>query len=115
MKKLLLCLIIFALPLMAVEISLGMVSGAQGDSLILVDNLKVYVPNLAYAQYLSDNDHLLDNIEITYPYTASLVFNELSDSDPNSRAASSGGIPIIKIHAFYDIVEGRAVERATFD
>ncbi len=115
MKKLLLCLIIFALPLMAAEISLGMVSGAQGDSLILVDDLKVYVPNLAYARYLSDNDHLLDNIEITYPYTASLVFNELSDSDPDSRAASSASIPTIKIHAFYDIVEGRAVERTTFD
>lgn len=115
MKKLLLCLIIFALPLMAAEISLGMVSGAQGDSLILVDGLKVHVPNLAYAQYLADNDHLLDNIKITYPYTASLVFNKLSDSDPDSRAASSASIPTIKIHAFYDIVEGRAVERTTFD
>ena len=113
MKKLLLCLIIVALPLMAEEIWLGMVSGAQGDSLILVDGLKVYVPNLAYTQYLSDNDHLLDNVGITYPYTASLIFNELSDLDPDSR--SSASIPTIKIHEFYDIVEGRLVERATFD
>lgn len=114
MKKLLLCLIIFALPLMAAEISLGMVSGAQGDSLILVDGLKVHVPNLAYAQYLSDNDHLLDNIKITYPYTASLVFNELSDSDPASRVVSSSIISTIKIYEFYEVKEGRLVER-TFD
>ncbi len=112
MKKLLLCLIIVALPLMAEEIWLGMVSGAQGDSLILVDGLKIYVPNLTFAQYLSEDDHLLDNIEITYPFTASLVVNDLSD--PESRAVSSASIPTIKIYEFYEVKEGRLVER-TFD
>lgn len=114
MKKLLLCLIIIALPLMAEEIWLGLVSGAQGDSLILVDGLKIYVPNLAFAQYLSEDDHLLDNIEITYPFTASLVVNDLSDSDPASRAVSSASISTIKIYEFYEVKQGRLVER-TFD
>jgi hypothetical protein len=111
MKKLLLCLIILAMPLMAEEIWLGLVSGVQGDSLILVDNLKIHVPNIAFAQYLSEDDHVLDNVEITFPYKASLIVPNRSDSDPASRIDSETSFPIIKIHKFYDVKDGRLVER----
>lgn len=111
MKKLLLCLILLALPLLAEEIWLGMVSGAQGDSLILVDDLKIYVPNLAYAQYLSEDDHVLENVKITFPYTASLIVKGRSDTDPASRIDTKTSFTAIKIYKFYDVKEGRLVER----
>ena len=114
MKKLLLCLILLAIPFMAEEIWLGMVSGVQGDSLILVDDLKVYVPNMAFVQYLSEDDHVLENVEITFPYTASLIIKGRSDTDPASRIDTKTSFTTIKIYKFYDVKEGRLVER-TFD
>jgi len=111
MKKLLLCLILLAIPLMAEEIWLGMVSGIQGDSLILVDDLKVYVPNIAFVRYLSEDDHVLENVEITFPYTASLIVTGRSDTDPTSRIDTETSFTAIKIYKFYDIKEGRLVER----
>ena len=117
MKKLLLYLIIFILPLAAEEISLGMVVGAEGDSLLLIDNMKVYVPNLAYAQYISESDQLLDNIEITFPCTMSLIADDLANPDnPESRLQNDNSRFVkIKIHKFYDLQEGRLVERTSID
>ena len=116
MKKLLLCLIIFTLPLVAEEISLGMVVGAQGDSLLLVDGMKVYVPNLSYVQYISASDQLLDNVEITFPCTMSLITDDLTEADdPESRIPNNTRFATIKIHEFYELEEGRLVERTSTD
>jgi hypothetical protein len=116
MKKLLLCLIIFTLPLAAGEIWLGMVVGAQGDSLLLVDGMKVYVPNLSYAQYISESDQLLDDVEITFPCTITLITDDISTpDDPESRIASNARFATIKIHKFYELEEGRLVERTSID
>ena len=116
MKELLLCLIIFTLPLAAGEISLGMVVGIEGDHLLLVDDMKVHVPNLSFAQYISDSDALLDNVEITFPCTMSLITNDLSaPDDPESRVSSNARFATIKIHKFYELEEGRLVERTSID
>lgn len=116
MKRLLLCLIIFTLPLVAGEIWLGMVVGAQGDSLLLVDDGKAYVPNLAYAQYISESNELLDDIEITFPCTMTIMTTDLSTSDdPGSRITSDARFATIKIHKFYELEEGRLVERTSLD
>ncbi|MGB3340405.1 MAG: hypothetical protein WBB37_02865 [bacterium] len=116
MKKLLLCLIIFTLPLVAGEIWLGMVVGAQGDSLLLVDGPKVYVPNLSYAQYISESDELFDDVEITFPCTMTLITDDLSaPDDPESRIAPNTRFTTIKIHKFYELEEGRLVERTSTD
>lgn len=115
MKRLLLCITILAVALFAEEISLGLVVGAEADSLILVDGLKVHVPNLTYARYITEGNDEANLSSITYPYTASLVINTGSDEeDPFSSPTaeeSPRNIPVIKIHKFYSIVDGRLVER----
>lgn len=105
MKKLMICLTIMALPLAAAEISLGMVSGAEGNSLILADGLKISVSNLALGRYITADNQPLDPTSLTFPFTASLVLNdELPEHIRKHRA-------LVKIHKFYDIIDGRLVER----
>jgi len=124
MKKLALLLIIITLPLLAQEVSqeiyLGLVTGAEGDSLILVDGLKVYVANLSMAKYIygdDDTDMSLPGTltAISYPFTATLInpgYYTKQAGNENSRSAVTQYHPaIIKIHKFYDVVNGKLVER----
>jgi hypothetical protein len=105
MKKLMICLTIVALPLMAAEISLGMVSGVEGNSLILADGLRISISNLALGRYITADNQPVDPASITFPFTASLVVNtELPEHIRKHRAQ-------VKIHRFYDIIDGRLVER----
>ncbi len=107
MKRLLLILAIVALPLFAGEIWLGMVIGVEGDSLILADYLKVYAPS-ALRQYVGANHEAIDvSAALEFPYTASLILEETED-------LAYKGIPqtTVKIHQFYDVVDGRLIERS---
>ncbi|MBN2621566.1 hypothetical protein JXB22_10835 [candidate division WOR-3 bacterium] len=119
MKLLALFLVLITFPLLAQddfdqnvqEISLGMVVGAQGDSLLLVDGVKVYVPNLSFARYI-DNDDNMVSTAISYPFTASLVITEAGGGIVSEdRSAGRTVTNTIKIHDFYDIVDGRLIKR----
>ena len=105
MKYLAICLIILALPLMADEVSLGMVTGIKGNSLILVDGVEVRMPGMSLGRYIDENNQAVDGSSITFPFTASLITN--TELPEHMRAQST----VIKIHKFYDVVEGRLVER----
>ncbi|MGQ9533851.1 MAG: hypothetical protein ACUVTF_01270 [bacterium] len=112
MKRLFLLLIVICLPLIADEVWLGMVAGATGDSLILVDGPKVYVPGLSLGRYVNEDDQAIDPGSIKFPFTASLVV-----PDQNFASADETAMRIllnrayIKIHKFYDVVNGRLLER----
>lgn len=119
MKLLTLFLIVITFPLFAQddfdtkvqEISLGLVVGAQGDSLLLVDGVKIYVPNLGYAQYIDDNNKMI-SAAISYPFTASLVRTDASGGLSNdARTAGRSITSTIKIHQCYEIVDGQLAER----
>lgn len=119
MKLLALLLALITVPLLAQddfdtdanEISLGLVVGAQGDSLLLVDGLKVYVPNLGFAQYIDDNDISISTA-ISYPFTASLVLTNAGGGlTSESRTTGRTVTNTIKIHDFYEVVDGRLVKR----
>jgi|GEM_PF-1981814 len=119
MKILTLCVILVTLPLIAQdfsegevrEISLGLVVGAQGDSLLLVDDGKVYVPNLAFASYVDENGNMVSTA-ISYPFTASLVLNNATGGlGTEARSPSRTSVSVIKIHQFYEIVDGRLAKR----
>ena len=105
MKYLLICLIILALPLLADEVSLGMVIGTKGNSLILVDGLEVPMPGTSMGRYIDASNQAIDASSITFPFTASLITN--TELPEHMRAQST----VIKIHKFYEVVEGRLVER----
>ena len=103
MKYLLICLIVLALPLCAEEVSLGMVTGVKGNSLVLIDGLEISIGRAV--RYITANDEAVDATSITFPFTASLIID--TEQPPNVRAR----ISLVKIHKFYDVVEGRLVER----
>ncbi len=108
MKYLILFLIIITPALFAEEISLGMVYGAEGDSLILVDGLKVYVPNLSQGKYVSESNQELKMADVQFPFTASLI---IPDQDlPPEKAIQ---LVYVKIHKFYSEVNGRLVETSS--
>lgn len=119
MKLLTLFVALITVPLLAQdafdtdmqEMWLGLVVGAQGDSLLLVDEVKVHVPNLNYATFIDDNDHII-NTAISYPFTASLVSTSVSSGlSSEARTEARTVTTTIKIHDFYDVVDGRLVKR----
>jgi len=121
MKLLTLFLVLITFPLLAQddfdsytqEISLGLVIGAQGDSLLLVDGGKVYVPNLSYARYIDAHDNMVSTT-ISYPFTASLIVTYAGGSDSPIMEAHSAGrtvTNVIKIHQYYEIIDGQLVKR----
>ncbi|MEO0216422.1 MAG: hypothetical protein ABIL70_08460 [candidate division WOR-3 bacterium] len=110
MKKLFFLLIIFCLPLIAEEIWLGMAMETKGDTLILVDNLKVYVPGLSLGKYINQNNQAIDINRVKFPFTASLVKPDgqgLPDEKTDRNVIAN---TYIKIHKFYRVVNGRLVE-----
>lgn len=111
MKKLFLLLIIFCLPLIAEEIWLGMAIGAEGDSLILVDNLKVYVPGLSLGRYVNEDNQSISLSSIKFPFTASIVRPDQQTSQDATNDRNVIANTYVKIHKFYDVVNGRLVER----
>jgi hypothetical protein len=111
MKRLFLLLITICLPLIAEEIWLGIAVGAEGDTLILVDNLKVYVPGLSLGKYISEDGQTINSTSITFPFAASLVrpdqkFTPTEEAD-KVRIAHT----YVKIHKFYNVINGRLVEK----
>jgi hypothetical protein len=107
MKKLILLIALLVIPLLAAEeTNLGMVYAAEGDSLILADGLKVYVPGLSLGgRYITDNTSL-DLSTISFPFTASLITTVSSDP-----AVKSGLYTYVKIRKFYRQVDGKLVEK----
>jgi hypothetical protein len=105
MKYLCICLIILALPLMADEVSLGMVTGINGNALVLVDGVEVRMPGISIGRFIDENNQAVDASSIAFPFTASLISN--TELPEHMRAQST----VIKIHKFYDVVEGRLVGR----
>jgi hypothetical protein len=112
MKKLILCFVIMTLPLVAWESYLGMVAGAAGDSLMLVDiEKKVHVPGLSTGQvYIDKKGNPLDASTITFPFTAMLIQYDESESRTLSRYAVTQPV-YVQILQFYKIVNGRQVPR----
>lgn len=112
MKRLFILLIIFCLPLIAEEVWLGMAIGAEGDTLILVDNLKVYVPGLSLGRYVNKDNQAISPNSIKFPFTVSLV---RPDQQTTSQDATDDRNVLantyVKIHKFYNVVNGRLVER----
>lgn len=103
MKNLLICLIILALPLVAEQVSLGMVTGVKGNSLILTDGLEVPVGRSV--RYVFEDEEAADMTSITFPFTASLIID--TEQPLNARARTT----LVKIHKFYDLVDGRLIQR----
>jgi hypothetical protein len=110
MKRLILCFVVMTLPLLAWETYLGMVAGAQGDSLKLVDiEEMVYVPGLSRGSvYIDRNGNPLDPSTITFPFTAMLIQHDASETRTVSRYAVTQPV-YVQILQFYRIVNGRQV------
>jgi hypothetical protein len=102
-KKLIICLAILLLPLFAEEIWLGLVTDVQGDYLVLVDGLKVHAPHITFA---NSHNQAVDARAIVFPFSASLITH---DETATSRTTGA----LIKIHAFYEEVDGRLVEQTS--
>ena len=118
MNKLILCLLIIVLPIAAEEIGLGCVWGAEGDSLILADGLKVYVPNLSSgSRYLNAKNEVITSSLVRFPFMAALVTMESVSLDEDdftkeiSRVASN--VYYVKILRYYEVVNGRMVDRGS--
>ena len=56
-------------------------------------------------RYIIENDETADAASITFPFTASLITD--TEQPMNVRVR----ITFVKIHKFYDVVDGRLVER----
>jgi hypothetical protein len=114
MKKMLFLLIIIALPLAAKECSLGMVAGIAGDSLILVDGLKIHVPNARQA-FVNQRNELIGFENVQFPFTATLIKENIQSTDGSDESRDDqvpGLISIrIRIDKTYEIKDGRAVEK----
>jgi len=112
MKKLILCLIVMTLPLVAWETYLGMVAGAAGDSLVLVDiEEKIHVPGLSTGRvYIDKNGNPIDPSTVTFPFTAMLIKYDESESRTLTRYALTQPV-YVQILQFYKIVNDRQVPR----
>jgi hypothetical protein len=112
MKKLILCFVIMTLPLVAWETYLGMVAGAAGDSLVLVDvEEKVHVPGLSTGRvYIDKNGNALDPSSVTFPFTAMLIKHDESETRTLGRYAVTQPV-YVQILQSYKIVSGRQVPK----
>jgi hypothetical protein len=98
MKTIILLLLTFSLCLFAEETYLGMVHGIEGDSLILVDGLRIHVQNargsLVYKNMSTDAQN------ISFPFTASLV---------RDRMSRAGARTYVRVERLYEVKKGQLV------
>jgi hypothetical protein len=108
MKKLIISLFLISLVsfIAAEEISLGLVVGIEGNSLILVDGEKFQLPNISACRFVTEDNQALDTASFTFPFTATVITPD-NFEDPTIQTT------VIKIHKFYEIEEGRLVERTS--
>lgn len=116
MKKMILFLIILALPVAAREIWLGVVCGMAGDSLLLVDGLKIHVPGLSAGKFVNESNAGIDVAAITFPFKASLVIDDRSAAVVDIHTDSGvkpeyEDLVWVKIHNFCEVIEGRLVDK----
>jgi hypothetical protein len=100
MNKIILLSLAFFLCLFAEETYLGIVHGIEGDSLVLVDGLRIYVPNARKS--LVYENAFTDPQAISFPFTASLV---------QDRMSPTGVRTYVRIERQYALIEGRLVEK----
>ena len=100
MKKIIILSLALVLGLFAEETYLGMVHAIEGDSLVLVDGLRIYVPNARGSLIHANPDIELQNPP--FPFTATLVRDRLS---------RTGVRTLIRIEQFYEVKNGRLIER----
>jgi hypothetical protein len=100
MKAMILLLLTFSLCLFAEETYLGIVHSIEGDSLVLVDGLKIHVPNargsLVYKNMPTDAQN------ISFPFRASLI---------KDRASRAGARTYVRIERLYEIREGKLIAK----
>jgi hypothetical protein len=100
MKAIILLLLTFSLCLFAEETYLGVVHGIEGDSLILVDGLKVHVQNAGGS--LVYNNMRTDAQNISFPFTATLV---------SDRASRAGARTYVRVERLYEVKKGQLVAK----
>lgn len=109
MKKIiLLSVILLIVPLYAEEIWVGMVVGIEDESLILVDGMKYSCPGLSSKRYITEDSQPLDAMRVTFPFTASVVVDEQMPEQLRAQTVR------IKIHAFYEMKDGRLKRKISF-
>ncbi len=100
MKAIILLLLTFSLWLFAEETYLGIVHSIKGDSLVLVDGLKVYVPNargsLVYKNVPTDAQN------ISFPFRATLV---------RDRMSRAGARTYVRVERLYEIRQGKLIAK----
>ena len=100
MKTMILFLLTFSLCLFAEETYLGMVHGIEGDSLVLVDGLKIYVQNargsLVYKNVPTDAQN------ISFPFRASLI---------RDRMSRAGTRTYVRVERLYEIKKGKLIAK----
>ena len=111
MKKLIICLAILILPLLAEEISLGLVVGFEGNSLILVDGLKVKLPDNSLVSFVGENNQTFDAAKLPFPFTATLVTTEQTSGTAFTSGPGIIKNTTIKIHKLFKVENGRLVEK----
>lgn len=100
MKKIIILSLALVLGLFAQETYLGIVHAIEGDSLVLVDGLRIYVPNARGSLVYANPE--IDVQEVTFPFAASLVRDRLS---------RTGVRTLIRVEQLYEIKNGQLVER----
>lgn len=100
MKGIILLLLAFSLCLFADETFLGMVHGIEGDSLVLVDGLRIYVQNASAS--LVHKNRSIDPQNISFPFTASLV---------TDRRSRTGTRAYVRIEQLYEVKKGQLIAK----
>ena len=100
MKAIILLLLTLSLCVFAEETYLGIVHSIEGDSLVLVDGLRIHVPNargsLVYKNMPTDAQN------ISFPFKASLIKN---------RASRAGARTYIRVERLYEVKNGILVAK----
>jgi hypothetical protein len=118
MKKLLLLIIICTAPVLAADVFLGIATGINGDTLILTDNLKICVPNLRQA-FVNTRNETIGFEKITFPLEAVLVTpgdETTPPTDDNDLGRAKLGITttFVKVNKFFDVKDGRLVQKGNY-
>jgi hypothetical protein len=100
MKAIIILLLTFSLCLFAEETYLGIVHSIEGDSLVLVDGLRIYVQNargsLVYKNMPTDAQN------ISFPFKASLI---------SDRMSRTGARTYVRVERLYDVKDGKLIAK----